>query len=150
MAAAKSGGAAKKAAPTKDRSDDKHKLDNADAPVSGATGTTATRGDTGDNPSDAELEARAHSDAQRADATPKPKVEAELSEGVDPITGGEKSVTEAVVDRVPVMVPESKGDIRTDVTWPTHVQAPPAAQVAGEMSKANSSTRQREAAARNG
>ena len=47
------------------------------------------------------------------------------------------------------MVPESKGDMRDGgVIFPSHIQAPPVAQVVGGLTKANSSTRQREAAAR--
>ena len=46
-----------------------------------------------------------------------------------------------------VMVPESKGDMRDGgVIFPSHIQRP-VAQVVGGLTKANSSTRQREAAA---
>jgi hypothetical protein len=126
---------------TEDHTDDEHAVDNEDAAEQNETAEAET-----ETPDDVQ-EARDNSAEARADATEPTKVEPELAEGVDPITGGEKTVTEALVDRVPVMVPESKGDIRTDVTWPQHVQAPPVEQVAG-INKSNSSTRERIAAQR--
>lgn len=106
---------------TEDHSDDEHEVTNADAePVE----------DTPDDDSDV-TEAAEHAAEARAEATPPTQVEPELKHGVDPITGGELPLDEARREGIPVMSPESRGDIRTDVTFPQHIQAPPAAQVAG-------------------
>lgn len=136
-------------APTEDRTDETHAVENADA------GTTAGEVAGGTNDREAgnvpdEVAAARESDAGRR-AVDSVRTEAELAHGVDPISGGEKSVDEARADGVPVMVPQSKGDIRTDVTFPRHIQAPPVEQVAGDqLTKANSSTAQRVAAQRQG
>jgi hypothetical protein len=126
---------------TEDQTDVEHEVENEDAAEQNDEAEAEAE------VSDDVQEARDNSAEARADATPPTQVEPELAEGVDPISGGEKTVTDALVDRVPVMVPESRGDIRTDVTWPQHVQAPPVEQVAG-LNKSNSSTRERIAAER--
>ena len=97
-------------------------------------------------------DAARQADADRRAETLAPvEKDAELVHAVNPLTGGpvDEELERAVATlSVPVMKPESRGDM-SDITWPLHVQAPPVEQVAPEkLTKANSSTRQREAAAR--
>lgn len=142
--ASKAGGAERATARTsKSSSTDElgntHSVDNADAQP-GVHPTLETPG--------GETEARRKEGAERrAEGITSVRVEAELSEGVDPMTGEELSVETALRDGKTVMKPESKGD-ESDLIMPSHVQAPPVEQVTGGLTKANSSTRQRVEAAR--
>lgn len=129
------------ARPTGDASD-KHQVDNADAGVEGPDTPPAPA-------SPDELEAQKASAARRADALPVKQVTAELTHGVDPVDGSELPLAEAQATGQPVMIPEGKGDIRRDVTFPQHIQAPPVEQVVPSvLTKRNSSTKQRVTAAK--
>jgi hypothetical protein len=121
---------------------EKHSVDNAEAGVAGPDAPPREA-------SADELEAQKASAGRRAENV-RQDVTAELTHGVNAITGEEEEVPKvASGNPVPVMVPESKGTIENDVTWPQHVQAPPVEQVApGELSKRNSSTSQRRTAAK--
>lgn len=123
---------------------EEHSVDNADA------GTPATEPfPTAPAPEGEQAEAQKASAERRAENLPEKQVEAELTHGVDPVDGSELPLAQAQATGQPVMVPESKGDIRTDVTYPRHIQAPPVEQVApGELTKRNSSTEVRRQAAR--
>lgn len=127
-------------------------VDNPGAPLSGSTDPVTDHPPL-EAPSGAEADAQAADAEKRAENLGDKVVESELRNPIDPVTGEESpdGINEArgIVSVAP-MVPESKGDIRTDVTWPSHVQAPPAAQVAGAprtASKATSSTSERKRAA---
>ena len=117
-----------------------HAVDNPDAPLPTAEATRpAPEGDKQD--------AQTNSAERRAENLGDVVVNPELTHGVDPFTGEELTLEDAAAQGIPVMVPEGKGDIRRDVTVPSHIQAPPVEQVApGELSKRNSSTTERVAA----
>lgn len=130
--------------PKADHTTDTHTVDNADAKQPGGT-DPGPRPEPGDARK-AALEADA---ARRAENLRPPTKAPELRSGVDPITGAELDIDAARAAGRPVMVPESKGRIETDVTFPSHIQAPPVEQLdEGGLTKATSSTKERNAGAK--
>ncbi len=118
----------------------RHQVDNAGAPLD-------TRGGPAPAPTGETKAVQERAAAQTAKNLGPTIRTPELRHGVDPATGEELPVADALAAGTPVMKPESKGDM-SDVTMPSHVQAPPVEQVEpGVLTKRNSSTSERRRAA---